>query len=196
MTIDEMKEKLKTMIKPGRYQHSLGVCETAAEMADRFGEDRNKAYLAGLLHDCAKGLTAEECIRLWQERKIDLSPVEAENYALHHAPAGVYIARTVFGIDDQEILNAIRYHTVGRAGMSRLEKIIYAADMIEPGRDFPGVDALRKAARQQLDKTVWMCAESTISHNLKRQQLIHSGTIDLWNDLMRRKEDSLYGSEG
>lgn len=182
-----MKKKLKTMLKPKRFEHSIHVAEEAEKMARRFDADPQKAYIAGLVHDCAKNMPEDEMLKRCTQYGITLSWIEKRNSALIHAPLGAQIAREEFFIEDIDILNAIAYHTVGRAGMSILEKIIYVADMIEPGRSFPGVDRLRKEAQTDLDHTALLCIESAVKCNLERRSLIHPGTIDMWNDLIKNK---------
>lgn len=173
------------MLSPQRYEHSLGVRDTAVKLALRFGADPGKAELAGLLHDCAKNIPAEEALVLCERLGIELDEAERLNPALIHAPLGAELAQTEFGIHDEEIKNAIRYHTVGRAGMSLLEKVIYLADMIEPGRSFEGVEALRKAVEVSLDKALYEALKQSILHNAARGRIIHTGTVDAYNDLLK-----------
>ena len=142
-TAEEILESLKKRLKPSRVRHTIGVAETARKLAECWGEDADRAYLAGILHDCGK----------------------AEGSALSHAPLGAVIAREEYGIQDEEILSAIRWHTTGKPAMTLLEKIIFTADYIEPSRDrAPRLNELRKLAFENLDKTIVCILEDTLSY--------------------------------
>ena len=180
-----MKSKLKAVLKPGRYQHSLGVCSEAVKLAEMYGEDHDKAYFAGLLHDCAKGCSKGEQIELCKKFGVELDEAALACPAVIHAPLGAEIARREFGIKDEEILDAIRYHTVARAGMTELDKIIYVADMIEPMRDYDGVDELRELAYKNLDKAVLEALKQSIRFNLEKNSVIHPNTLEAWNDILK-----------
>lgn len=182
----EICEKLKDMMDEERYVHSLGVRDYAVMLAERYGADVDKARLAGLLHDCAKGLPRQEMISKVLEAKIELGPEEFRNEALLHGPAGAVIARQVFGVEDPEILSAIECHTTGKRDMALLDKIIYLADYIEPNRDFPGVEDLRQAAMDDLDKAVLMALRRTIKYVLDTDRFLHPRTVEAWNDMLKR----------
>ncbi len=130
-----LEDELSKRLKKSRLRHTLGVANTAACLAMRYGEDVNRAYLAGLLHDIAKNLDDEGMLKAGKKYKIKLSEFEKENPFILHGPVGACISADEFGIVDEDILNAIRNHTTGRPGMSLLEKIIFIADYMEPGRD-------------------------------------------------------------
>ncbi len=162
---------LKTKLKPERFLHSLGVRDTAVKMANIFGADTNKAEIAGLLHDNAKNIDNpyERCADL----EVELDEFEKENAALVHAKLGAETAKCEFYVTDNEILDAIRYHTVGRCGMSLLEKIIFVADLTEPGRNFPDIEYLRTLAFSDIDVAVKECIKGTIRVNKERGAPIH-----------------------
>ena len=142
MKREKIMYKLKKELDAQRYTHTLGVEETARQMALLFGEDPQKAALAGLLHDCAKCMTLTQMVKA--AKGVPLDPVMKESKALMHAVAGMCVAKNVYGVDDPDVLGAIRWHTTGHAGMTRLEKIIYLADMIEPSRKpYPGLEEIR-----------------------------------------------------
>lgn len=163
-----IRKKLETKLKEERYIHTLGVMYTAASMAMRHGADIQKSMTAGLLHDCGKYCDVNEQIRLCRKHNIELSDAELEVPALIHAKLGTYLARQEYGITDSEILNAITYHTTGRPSMTIIEKIVYLADYIEPGRKkIPGLSEVRAAAFDDIDAAVRMTAESTLAF-LKR----------------------------
>ncbi len=179
-----MKERLKQMLSPERYEHSLEVCKAAVRLAKIYGENEEKAYLAGLLHDCAKVTPKAELIKRCGELGIVLDPIEARCLPVVHAPLGAETVKREFGVTDPDIYNAIRYHTIARAGMSRLEKIIYLADMVEPGRKFAGIDEIRRTAEEDLNKAMILSLKKSMEFNLKKQVLIHPNTLDAWNDLI------------
>ena len=165
MEVQQIEEKLKTALKPSRYRHTLGVAYTASCMAMVFGVDVHKAYRAGLLHDCAKCLTNEKRIFLCKKHNIQMNEAELKNPQLLHAKVGSFLAMEEFDIHDQDIINAILNHTTGRPDMSLLEKIIYIAEYMEPGRkQAPNLSAIRKAAFEDLDKALLMILEDTLSY--------------------------------
>ena len=153
MKREKMEYRLKKELDAARYAHTLGVEQTAREMARQFGEDEEKAALAGLLHDCAKCLPLSQMVKAAKDEKLD--PVMKESKALMHAVAGMHLAQDVYDVHDPEVLGAIRWHTTGHANMTRLEKIVYLADMIEPNRKpYPGLKALRKLCMTDLDEAI------------------------------------------
>ncbi len=180
-----MKDKLKKALKPKRYQHSLGVAKTARILAQKYGANVEKAYIAGLLHDCAKLPDIKEQMKLAKKYGMEFDEVTLKCPAVIHAPLGARHAKEEYGITDKEILDAIEYHTVGRANMTLMDKIIYVADMIEPTRDFDGVEKLRKMADKSLDKVLKACLKQSIIHNIKKDSVVHPNTLEAWNYIMR-----------
>ena len=142
--IDNYKNKLKSTLSEKRYKHSLGVCDEAVKLAEKYGADTEKAYTAGILHDCAKGYDTDEQIELCQKYGVVLDDITLACKPVIHAPLGAKIAKTEYGVNDKDVLDAIMCHTVAKENMSLLDKIIYIADMIEPMRDFDGVTSLEK----------------------------------------------------
>ncbi|MED0662605.1 bis(5'-nucleosyl)-tetraphosphatase (symmetrical) YqeK [Geobacillus thermodenitrificans] len=175
---------VKEQLTEHRYEHTLGVVETAVKLAERYGADVKKAELAAIFHDYAKFRPVEEMkqLILAQNMPNDLLVYNSE---LWHAPVGAYLVQTEVGIDDPEVLDAIRYHTSGRAGMTLLEKIIYLADYIEPGRRFPGVDDVRRLAEEDLNRALLQAVKNTIAFLLEKGQLIYPDTIHAYNSLVR-----------
>ena len=164
---DEISEKLKENLDHKRYIHTLGVAYTAAAMAMRYEYDTDRALLAGLLHDCAKCIPNDEKFRLCSEGGIILSEVEQRNTALIHAKLGVYIAERDYGVTDREILDAIRTHTTGEPDMTLLQKIIYTADLIEPGRDaqmIPHLPLFRRVAFEDLDECIYIVTKHQLEY--------------------------------
>lgn len=148
-----------------RFEHTLGVTYTAACLAMRYNVDIMKAQTAGLLHDCAKCMSNEKRLSICKKHNIQMNAAEMENPLLLHAKVGSFIAMEEFNIHDEEIISAILNHTTGRPGMSPLEKIIYIADYIEPGRkQAPNLPEVRKMAFVDLDKALLMILEDTLTY--------------------------------
>lgn len=162
-TREDILAYLRSNLKESRVLHILGVAEAAKELASVYGEDQDKAELAALYHDILKDKDKNWLISYLKSHGEE--PIEGLlAWKTLHAPAGAIFAKEVCGQKSEEILNAIRFHTTGRADMSVLEKIIFVADYIEEGRSFPGVDELRMLARMDLDQAVLASLESSIRH--------------------------------
>lgn len=187
---DARIEILLSSLSPSRWQHTLGVESTAASLAKRYGCDEGKAAEAALFHDCAKSMeTPQELIDICQRGHIDLSEDEIGSPEVLHAPAGAVIAREIYGIIDTEVLDAIRWHTTGHAGMTLIEKIVYLADMIEPGRkDFGGLAYLRDIAYKDLDKAIVAAAESTIRYVRSKGITPDRRTTEMINNIINGKD--------
>lgn len=185
------REQYLAAIKPRmpekRYIHTIGVMETAIVLAQKYGEDMKKAETAAILHDIAKYADIEWMESIVRNENLD-SRLIGWGSELLHGPVGAYIAQSEFGITDVELLNAIRFHTTGRAGMSRLEKIVFVADMIEPNRRFDGVDRLRKKAQKNLDKAMSACVRHTLAFLIDTKQPIYPLSIECYNDMMNRED--------
>ena len=153
MKREEALKIVRKQLTDHRYQHTVGVMETAISLANKYGVDEKKAELAAIFHDYAKFRDKEEMRSIIIEQHMDKELLEY-NSELWHAPVGAYLVEKEAGITDTEILDAIRYHTSGRPKMTRLEKVIYLADYIEPGRKFPGVDEVREIAEKDLNKAL------------------------------------------
>ncbi|MBQ9927767.1 MAG: bis(5'-nucleosyl)-tetraphosphatase (symmetrical) YqeK [Lachnospiraceae bacterium] len=148
-----------------RFEHTLGVAYTAAALAMRYEVDILKAQTAGLLHDCAKCLSDEKRLSICEKHNIQMNEIEHNNPFLLHAKVGSYIAMKKFQIHDKDVINAILNHTTGRPGMSSLEKIIYIADYIEPGRkQAPNLAEIRKLAFQDLDLALVKILSDTLDY--------------------------------
>lgn len=166
MDLSELRKKMEHELSSKRYLHTLGVSYTAACLAMAHGADMESAMTAGMLHDCAKSLKGEEQLRICEKNHLEISEVERLNpSALLHAKAGAYLAETKYGVTVPDVLNAIRYHTTGRPKMSKLEKILYIADYIEPGRKHVAdLELIRKMAYQDLDGTMARILENTLAY--------------------------------
>ncbi|MCM1089195.1 MAG: bis(5'-nucleosyl)-tetraphosphatase (symmetrical) YqeK [Muribaculaceae bacterium] len=158
----EMEEKLTAK----RYEHTLSVAYTAATLAMVHGADKDKALIAGLLHDCAKCLSNKKLLLICRKNSLPVSEIERQNpSALLHAKVGSFLACEKYGIEEEDVLNAIRYHTTGRPDMSLLEKILYIADYIEPGRTHAAnLGQIRRIAYQDLDRALLTILEDTLSY--------------------------------
>lgn len=163
----QLQKKLQKDLKPSRYQHTLGVAYTAASLAMRYGYPMESAYVAGLLHDCAKYMTPQELIKYCKKHDLPISESEYESPQLLHAKVGARKAKEDYGVTDSEILHAITYHTTGCPGMNLLDKIIFTADYIEPNRcEAPRLTEIRRTAFTKLDQAVSMILFDTL-HYLK-----------------------------
>ena len=164
-------------LKHKRIPHVLGTEQEAIRLAERYGADVEKARVAALLHDCTKKLDMPAQLALCGQYGIALDELEQRALKLLHSKTGAAIARDVFGVDD-EVYSAIWYHTTGHANMTKLEKIIYLADYIEPSRDFPGVDTLRKVCYEDLDKGLLLGLEMTIEEMTAMGNPVHRATVE------------------
>ena len=171
--LEEMKEKVRKSQKESRFSHTLGVVETAIQLAKQYQVDVKKAEIAALLHDCAKGFGGQEQLRLCQKYGLTITEAEERNPFLLHAKLGAYLAKTDYGIDDEEILDAIRWHTTGRPEMTQLDKIIYIADYIEPNRNqAPNLDEIRHLARVNLDECLYTILKATLAYLETKKDVI------------------------
>jgi predicted HD superfamily hydrolase involved in NAD metabolism len=171
-----------------RWRHTMGVTETSIQLAHKYGADEEKAELAAILHDCCKYWPIHnqaEALREQGARDDGLEDVLSYDKELWHAPAGAYIAKRDYAVGDEEVLDAIRYHTTGRAGMTLLDKIVCLADYIEPGRDFPGVHNIRELAEHSLEKALIAGFDSTIRFLLEKGKRIYPLTIRARNSLIQ-----------
>ncbi|SFR97347.1 bis(5'-nucleosyl)-tetraphosphatase (symmetrical) YqeK [Anaeromicropila populeti] len=163
--IQQIDYDMKNRLPEKRYIHTQGVAFIAAALAMRYGYNIKDAQIAGLLHDCAKYMGDEKLITICNLSGINLSDVELNNPYLLHGKVGALIAAEEYTIKDDNILNAIRYHTTGKPEMNLLEKIIFIADYIEPSRKkIPGLDEIRQSAFIDMDQTVFMILSNTISY--------------------------------
>ncbi len=190
MNTDCIKKTLKESLSEERYNHTLGTADCALKLAKKYGLDEKKAYLAGLLHDCAKCKSNDELLKIIKQELKNIDEGELQNYKTLHAPVGEYFARTMYNIDDSEILNAIRYHTIGRVNMSLFEKIIFLADKIEENtRDKKYSEEIwqildKNKGETGLDMALFRCFSETIKSLVNRELKICKTTIDVYNELL------------
>lgn len=182
-------KNLGRLLNDKRLQHSIRVGKCAVELAKHYNVDSQKALLAGLLHDCAKGLQDEELLLGCKKYGIELDYVMSYEKGLIHGPLGARMANDIFGIYDPEILSAIKYHTFGHKEMTPLEKIIYLADLIEEKRSYNGVEELRTLVWKDLDKGMLKALEESIISIMRRGRLVHPNTLEARNYMIMSKED-------
>lgn len=184
MDILSLQQEMATILKPKRYLHVLGVEFTCASLAMKYHVDIEKAQIAGLLHDCAKYLSDEMQLKECTKYELTISEVETRVPALLHSKLGAYYAKTRYGIEDEEILNAITYHTTGRPNMTLLEKIVYIADYIEPSRPadkMRGLTEIRSIAFEDLDLAIVLIAQNTLEYIHSKAGEVDNTSIDTLN---------------
>ena len=177
---------LKDTLDEERLLHSLGTAQCAADLAEMFNLDEKRAYIAGLLHDNAKCLEKEKLLEIAQN--LELEEKELSNIKVLHAPVSAYLARTEFGIEDKEILSAIRWHTLGKMDMSDFEKIVFLADKIEPNtRDLDFRDKVLMFLKEEngLNKALMLCYKETIKSLVVRGLKICQSTIEIYNSMLK-----------
>lgn len=185
MDYTEIKNWLKENLSEERYFHTLGTADCAKELALKFNLDPDKAYLAGLLHDCAKCFSNDKLLDIIH-KNLEVEEAEMLNYKTLHAPVSAYISQFEFGITDSEILSAIRWHTLGKLDMTDFEKIVFIADKIEPNtRDKEYSDKIRNLLNDEngLNKALLKCYKETIKSLVKRDLKICLLTVEIYNKL-------------
>lgn len=182
---NEIKQWLKENLNSERYIHSLGTAECAKELAEKFGLNSEKAYTAGLLHDCAKCFSNEKLLEIIHSN-LQVEEAEMLNYKTLHAPVSAYYAQKEFGVEDNEILSAIRWHTLGQIEMSNFEKIIFLADKIEPNtrdKEYSAIIRSYLSEENGLNNALLKCYKETIKSLVKRDLKICLLTIEIYNKL-------------
>lgn len=182
MKYTKIETKLKKVLSEKRYEHTLGVSFTSVCLAMKYGEDIDKARIAGLLHDCAKYLDDDKLISLCKKYDLGISESEKKSPYLLHGKVGALIARKKFQIEDEDIINAITYHTTGRIGMSLLEKIVFIADYIEPQREeIPNLALIRKTAFEDIDLCLIKIFENTFNYLKANNKEIDSTATEAYD---------------
>ncbi|MBW4085540.1 bis(5'-nucleosyl)-tetraphosphatase (symmetrical) YqeK [Paenibacillus sp. S150] len=183
-------EAVRAQMPDKRWKHTLGVMEMSVKLAERYGGDPVRAETAAILHDVAKYWPVERLKEIIVQNGLSAELLDYDKQ-LWHAEAGAYVAEHEYGISDREVLDAIRFHTSGRENMGLLEKIVCLADYIEPGRDFPGVDGIRKLSKASLEEGLIAGFDSTISLLLQKRRIVFPLTVLARNDLVRIMEDTI-----
>ena len=180
----QIYEYVKNQLSPKRYAHTCGCMEAARMLAVRYGVDQEQAEFCAVLHDVTKEYSVEKQLKICVQWDIMLDDITEREPALLHAVTGAYTAKHLFGASE-EGFNAIRYHTTGRENMTLLDKIICLADYIEPNRDFPGVDVLRKKSLASLEEALVFAFANTICFTVEKGHLLHPDTVLARNALIR-----------
>ncbi len=184
MQESDYKKLIRSMMGDYRYTHSLNVAEEAVELARLYGGDERVAYTAGILHDITKEIPREEQLQIIREGGIILDDVQKNAPKLWHSVSGSVYVRTRLGIEDTDVINAIRYHTTGRAGMSLLEKIIYTADYISKERSYDGADIMREKSRRSLEEAMLFSCVFTLQNLSAKAAAIHPDQLFCYNDIV------------
>ena len=182
--IEEYKALLRSRLSEKRYIHSLAVADEAKRLAELYGADRSKAYLAGLLHDVTKNSDMTEHFSVFAAYGIELTDVEKSAEKLWHAISGAAYAEHFLGIDDSGVISAIRYHTTARAGMSILETVLYLADFTSSDRDYDDVDVMRKLVDKSADDALAYALSYTLKELLGKGAPIHPDTVSAYNEVV------------
>ena len=183
---DEYDALIRKMLNPSRYKHSRCVMERAVELAEKNGADVIKAKLAGLLPDIMKNVPEKEMLQFIEDSGIILLYADLCAPQLWHAIPGAAYLKEKLGIDDPDVINAVRYHTTGRAGMSKLEKVVYLADLTSADRDYPDVKKARKIADRSLDEGVLYGSEFLIADLVQKERALHPDTLACYDELVRQ----------
>lgn len=182
MELSKLRKEMSKVQDRKRYEHTLGVAYTAANLAACHGTDVEKALIAGMLHDCAKGMSDHKLLDFCEKHHIQVSREERKKPSLLHAKVGSHLAHTKYKVTDSDILNAVCYHTTGRPGMSPLEKIIFVADYMEPGRrQAPRLEQIRRMSYADLDQAVLLILEDTLAYLQDSAVVIDQTTRETYN---------------
>lgn len=181
---EEFINLIKEKLQESRFVHSLNVAACAKKLAKKYGCDEEKAYTAGLLHDVMKNADDSEQLNMIEKAGMELTACEKANKKLWHAIAGTALIKKELNVKDEDIINAVRYHTTARENMSTLEKVIYVADFISDDRHYPGVEEVREAAEISLEKAMMIGLEFCIHEIVERKQILHPDSVDAYNEIV------------
>ena len=187
MNLSDYKKIIKEKMGDFRYEHSVNVSKEAKKLARLYGANEEKAQLAGILHDITKEMPKDEQLQIIVDSGIILDNVQKNAPKLWHGISGSIYVQQNLCIDDEDILNAIRYHTTGRANMSLLEKIIFIADFTSEERTYSGVATMRKKSRKSLDEAMLYAYKFTFKDLSKREIAIHPDEVACYNDIILQK---------
>ena len=183
---EKLRADIRARLSDFRYVHSLGVADCAKALAERYGADPEKAYIAGLAHDVLKEQKKKDALQYFALQGVALTPVEASAPKLWHAMAAELYLRQTYGLPE-DILSAVRYHTTGRAGMTKLEKVLFTADFISADRDYPGVEDMRERAKVSLELAMEEGLRFTIEELAHENRPIHPDTVAAYNEIVTEK---------
>ena len=189
--LKKIKKKLKNELDESRYEHTIGVMDTAACLAMRYGADLTQALVAGLLHDCAKCIPNDKKLKLCRKNGIEVTPFEEKAPFLLHAKLGAWMAEHEYHISDPAILSAIACHTTGKPDMSLLDKIVFIADYIEPGRNkAPGLPEIRRLSFTDIDQALIRILSDTLDYLASSNDPIDPATQNVLDYYLRREQAS------
>jgi predicted HD superfamily hydrolase involved in NAD metabolism len=180
-----IKEYLTNTLSTKRLMHSEGTAKTAEKLAIIYNVDSRKAYLAGLVHDCTRETDIAAQNNMLEALELEVDELTLTTKELLHALTAEYLMINEFNIYDEEVISAVRFHTTGRENMTLLEKIIFLADVIEPSRDFPGIEYIRQIAKENIDEALLAAFESSIKFLLGKRQMIHPNTLLARNYILK-----------
>lgn len=179
--LKKYEDIIKDLMGNKRFKHSVNVADMSVRLAKKFGVDEDKAYIAGILHDCQKEADREIMLKEAKESGFYIDPVELDCFKLWHGIAAAYYVRERLKIEDKDILNAIRFHTVGRANMSALEKIVFLADMVSEERSYPDVEKYRAAVMKDLNNGMFLTLRWSIMKTLGLGNTVPICTLEAYN---------------
>lgn len=189
--LKKIKKKLKNELDESRYEHTIGVMDTAACLAMRYGADLIQALVAGLLHDCAKCIPNDKKLKLCRKNGIEVTPFEEKAPFLLHAKLGAWMAEHEYHVSDPAILSAIACHTTGKPDMSLLDKIVFIADYIEPGRNkAPGLPEIRRLSFTDIDQALIRILSDTLDYLASSNDPIDPATQNVLDYYLRREQAS------
>ena len=183
--IEEYTSIIKKRLSDYRFYHSLCVAESAKKLAKQYGADENKAAAAGILHDVMKEAPLDEQLEVIKKAGMQITELEKGQKKFYHQIAGAAFAKAELGIDDEEVLNAMRYHTTGRDNMSLMEQIIYLADFISDDRDYKDVDIMRQKVEEGKEEGMLYATAYTIRSVVKKGKILHPDTVNAYNWLIK-----------
>ena len=187
-TDEQFTDIIRRRLTPYRFAHSVAVADEAKRLAEKYGADPAKAYTAGLLHDILKDASPAEQLQIASDFGILLDDTEQASQKLWHAHVGAVFVEKILGVTDPEIIGAIRYHTTGRAHMTKLEKIIYVADFTAAGRDYDDVDVMRRLADQSLEDAMRYALQYTVADLHKKHRIVHADTLAALQEVLSSAE--------
>lgn len=194
MTFAEYEQEVKKHLTEKRFYHSQCVARCAAELAERFGADVEKARLAGILHDIMKDTDAEEQLKIMQQFGIMLTQAQQGSPKLWHAPSGAAYIRYILGVDDPEVVDAVACHTGGKSGMGLLDKVLFVADYISADRDYPGVERMRELAKSSLEEAIVEGIAFTVQEKTGERVPLDPQSICAYNEALWALEERRKGT--
>lgn len=186
---EEYKSVIKQRLSEHRYIHSLNVADAAEMLAKKYGANVDKAYIAGILHDITKQEAVEKQIEIIETGGGKLLPLEKFTPLVYHQISGMYYCKNVLGVDDEEVLGAIRWHTTGKSDMTLLEKVVFTADFISADRNYPDVDVMRGLANESLEKAMLYSLKYTICDLAQKGNVIHPDTLNCYNYILQNNTE-------